>query len=186
MPSKYKVAVIQAESCWNDLQWNITKTIGLIQDAASDCANVIGFPRISIPGYSWTIWANSPVSNAAFMGEYFANSLEKAEKMEQIKTAVRDAGVFIVLGYSERYQGTLYISQSFIDETGTIVLHRRKIKPTHVERAYWGDRQAFSVKAVARLQQILTCHGDGRRLLCLGLLPSAGRRQQGKDRFGKV
>lgn len=46
------------------------------------------------------------------MSEYFANSLEKeSEEMEQIKTAVREAGVFIVLGYSERYQGTLYISQ---------------------------------------------------------------------------
>ncbi|KAF5677481.1 aliphatic nitrilase [Fusarium circinatum] len=132
------------------MQRSIAKTIGLIQEAAGNGANVIGFPEIFILGYPWTIWANSPVSNAVFMSEYFANSLEKeSEEMEQIKTAVRDAGVFIVLGYSERYQGTLYISQSFIDETGTIVLHRRKIKPTHVERAYWGDGQADSVKAVA-------------------------------------
>ncbi|KLP19975.1 Uncharacterized protein LW94_13381 [Fusarium fujikuroi] len=126
MPSKCKVAAIQAEPCWNDLKGSIAKTIGLIQEAASKGANVIGFPEIFIPGYPWTIWANSPVSNAAFMSEYFANSLEKeSEEMEQIKTA------------------------SFIDETGTIVLHRRKIKPTHVERAYWGDGQADSVKAVA-------------------------------------
>ncbi|KLO97816.1 probable amidohydrolase [Fusarium fujikuroi] len=150
MPSKCKVAAIQAEPCWNDLKGSIAKTIGLIQEAAGKGANVIGFPEIFIPGYPWAIWANSPVSNAAFMSEYFANSLEKeSEEMEQIKKAVREAGVFIVLGYSERYQGTLYISQSFIDETGTIVLHRRKIKPTHVERAYWGDGQADSVKAVA-------------------------------------
>ena len=46
------------------------------------------------------------------MSEYFKNSLEKeSEEMEQIKTAVREAGVLIVLGYSERYQGSLYISQ---------------------------------------------------------------------------
>ena len=46
------------------------------------------------------------------MNEYFHNSLQKdSEEMEQIKAAVREAGVFIVLGYSERFKGTLYISQ---------------------------------------------------------------------------
>lgn len=46
------------------------------------------------------------------MTEYFNNSLEReSEEMEQIKAACRDAGVFIVLGYSERYRGSLYISQ---------------------------------------------------------------------------
>ncbi|KAF4958999.1 hypothetical protein FSARC_10868 [Fusarium sarcochroum] len=130
-PSKCKVAAIQAEPCWNDLKGSVAKTIGLIQEAAGKGANVIGFPEIFIPGYPWTIWANSPVSNAGFMSEYFNNSLEKeSEEMEEIKAAVRDAG-------------------SFIDETGTIILHRRKIKPTHVERAYWGDGQADSIKAVA-------------------------------------
>lgn len=31
--------------------------------------------------------------------------------MDQIRAAVREAGVFVVLGYSERYRGTLYIAQ---------------------------------------------------------------------------
>ena len=61
---------------------------------------------------SRAIWANSPVSNAGFMSEYYNNSLEReSEEMEQIKAAVREAGAFVVLGYSERYKGTLYISQ---------------------------------------------------------------------------
>ncbi|KAF5971723.1 aliphatic nitrilase [Fusarium coicis] len=199
MPSKCKVAAIQAESCWNDLKGSIAKTIGLIREAAGEGANVIGFPEIFIPGYPWTIWANSPVSNAAFMSEYIANSLEKES--------------------DERYQGTLYISLSFIDETGTIVLHRRKIKPTHVERAYWGDGQADSVKAVVptsfgnigglncwehtqpllRYYQYsqnldiqvsswplcwdaLRGHGDGRRLFCLGLL--TGLTEESKAKTG--
>lgn len=38
--------------------------------------------------------------------------------------------------------------KSFIDPTGTIVHHRRKIKPTHVERAIWGDGQAESLQTV--------------------------------------
>lgn len=46
------------------------------------------------------------------MAEYFQNSMEQeSEEMEQIKAACREAGVFVVLGYSERYNGTLYIAQ---------------------------------------------------------------------------
>lgn len=46
------------------------------------------------------------------MAEYFQNSMEKeSEEMEKIKAACREAGVFVVLGYSERFNGTLYIAQ---------------------------------------------------------------------------
>ncbi|KPM41107.1 Nitrilase [Neonectria ditissima] len=149
MTSKIKVAAIQAEPVWNDLQGGVRKVISLIKEASSQGANVVGFPEVFIPGYPWTIWQNSVFDNVPFMNEYYENSMEKESKeMDLIKAAVHEAGVFTVLGYSERYQGTLYISQSFIDPTGTIVHHRRKIKPTHVERAYWGDGQADSLKTV--------------------------------------
>jgi hypothetical protein len=50
--------------------------------------------------------------------------------MRQICEAVKEAGIFVVLGYSERAGASLYIAQSFISPEGKIVLHRRKIKPT--------------------------------------------------------
>ncbi|KAJ5798341.1 nitrilase [Penicillium pulvis] len=144
-----KVAAIQAEPVWNDLEGGVNKAIAYIEEAASNGANVLGFPEVFIPGYPWSMWANSPVENAAFMDEYFRNSLPKeSEQMDRIRAAVREAGMFVVLGYSERYRGSIYIAQSFIDPTGTIVHHRRKIKPTHVERAIWGDGQAESLQTV--------------------------------------
>jgi nitrilase len=46
------------------------------------------------------------------MAEYFHNSMEKeSDQMEKIKAACREAGVYVVLGYSERFNGTLYIAQ---------------------------------------------------------------------------
>ncbi|KAI8653757.1 hypothetical protein LRP88_00503 [Fusarium phalaenopsidis] len=151
--SKIKVAAVQAEPVWNDLQGGVEKVISLIKEAGSNGANVVGFPEVFIPGYPWSIWQNSVFDNVPFMNEYFDNSLERESKeMDRIRAAVREAGVFVVLGYSERYRGTLYIAQSFIDPTGTIVHHRRKIKPTHVERAYWGDGQADSLKGVVDSQ----------------------------------
>lgn len=40
------------------------------------------------------------------------------------------------------------MGQSFISPAGEIVLHRRKIKPTHIERTIWGEGQAESLKCV--------------------------------------
>lgn len=48
-----KVAAIQAEPVWNDLQGGVDKAIAYIQEAASNGANVLGFPEIFIPGYPW-------------------------------------------------------------------------------------------------------------------------------------
>lgn len=46
------------------------------------------------------------------MDEYFRNSLVKdSDEMKRICAAVREAGVFVVLGYSERFKNTLYIAQ---------------------------------------------------------------------------
>lgn len=81
--------------------------------------------------------------------KYMANSLSRnSPEMEAIKAAVKAAGIFVVLGYSERDGGSLYMAQSSISPDGIIVNHRRKIKPTHVERTIWGDGQASSLKTV--------------------------------------
>lgn len=46
------------------------------------------------------------------MDEYFRNSLEReSPEMDEIRAAVKEAGIFVVLGYSERYKGTLYLAQ---------------------------------------------------------------------------
>ncbi|KAI0503376.1 nitrilase [Xylaria bambusicola] len=150
IPSKTtRVAAVQAEPEWNDLQKGVDKTIRLILEAGKNGANVMGFPEVWIPGYPWSIWGQSVQDNVAFMDEYFRNSMEKdSEEMTRIRAAVKEVGLFCVLGYSEKFRGSLYIAQSFIDENGDIVHHRRKIKPTHVERSIWADSQAESLKTV--------------------------------------
>lgn len=95
------------------------------------------------------MWTNSPIDNVQLLHEYMANSLVRnSPEMDAIRAAVREAGIFIVLGYSERDAGSIYMAQSFISPEGEIVHHRRKLKPTHVERSIWGDSQADSLKTV--------------------------------------
>lgn len=50
---KLKVAAIQAEPAWNDLEGGVNKSIALIEQAAAQGAQVVGFPEVFIPGYPW-------------------------------------------------------------------------------------------------------------------------------------
>lgn len=98
---------------------------------------------------SRSIWTKSVPENTGLIHTYMANSLSKVSpEMDRIRAAVKKAGIVVVLGFSERDGASLYIAQSFIDTTGEILHHRRKIKPTHVERSIWGDAQAESLKSV--------------------------------------
>lgn len=52
-PRMVRVAAIQAEPAWNDLEGGVNKSIALIEEAAAGGANVLGFPEVFIPGYPW-------------------------------------------------------------------------------------------------------------------------------------
>ena len=83
------------------------------------------------------------MSNSKLLLTMRQNSLSRdSPEMNKILTATREAGIYVVLGYSERAGQSLYIAQSFISPEGQIINHRRKIKPTGVERNVWGDAGA--------------------------------------------
>lgn len=48
-----KIATIQAEPVWNDLEGGVNKAIALIKEAGKNGANILGFPEVFIPGYPW-------------------------------------------------------------------------------------------------------------------------------------
>ncbi|PTB48556.1 hypothetical protein M431DRAFT_501016 [Trichoderma harzianum CBS 226.95] len=134
MSETIKVGAVQAEPAWLNLPESVKKVTSLVEQAGKDGVNVLGFPELFVPGYPWFL------DNTGMFHECMANSLVKdSPEMPQICEAVKKAGIFIVLGYSERDGDSLYIAQSFINPEGKIILHRRKIKPTGVEHAIWGD-----------------------------------------------
>ncbi|ETW75052.1 hypothetical protein HETIRDRAFT_482815 [Heterobasidion irregulare TC 32-1] len=150
-PRKFKVAAVQAEPVWLDLQGSVDKTIRLIRDAAAKGAKIIGLPEVFIPGYPWTPWCNDFVSCQPLLARYQANSLAvHSPEMDRIRAAVKELGVYVVLGFSERDGGSLYIAQATISETGEIINHRRKIKPTHYEKTIFGDGSAQSIHNVVQ------------------------------------
>lgn len=49
-PASVKVAAVQAEPVWLDLQGTVNKTCQLITEAASNGAKLVAFPECWIPG----------------------------------------------------------------------------------------------------------------------------------------
>ncbi|KAJ7583016.1 carbon-nitrogen hydrolase [Mycena floridula] len=147
----FKVAAVQAEPVWLDLQGGVDKAISIIKEAAAEGAKVIGFPEVFIPGYPWTPWAQNFVVASSVLKQYQANSLAlHSPEMERICEAVKESDVNVVLGFSERDGGSLYIAQVTIGSNGKILNHRRKIKPTHYEKTVFGDGSAQSIYNVVQ------------------------------------
>jgi nitrilase len=74
--------------------------------------------------------------------------------MDQICSAAKQANISVLLGFSENENNSLYISQCAISHTGAIVMKRRKLKPTHMERTVFGDASGSSLNNVVELEGV--------------------------------
>lgn len=138
--SIYKAAAVQAAPIYLDIDATVEKTVTLVARASSEGAAIVAFPECWLPGYPWWIWLDTPADGMALFKRYADNSLVMGSAhLTRICEAARKHAIMVVLGSSERAGGSLYIAQTIIGADGVIVAHRRKLKPTHVERTVFGD-----------------------------------------------
>ncbi|WWD08563.1 hypothetical protein V865_006675 [Kwoniella europaea PYCC6329] len=153
-----RIGAVQAESAWLDLQAGVDKTCAIIKEAGEKGVEILGFPEVFIPGFPFQIYTSTPDQD--FVLDYQKNSMVVGSpEYNQIRRAVRDAGIWAVVGFSERVGSTLYLAQSFINPKGDVVHHRRKLKPTHVERYLYGDGQAEDTKTCVTTEKDITIGG---------------------------
>ncbi|MFD1706288.1 carbon-nitrogen hydrolase family protein [Siminovitchia sediminis] len=82
-----------------------------------------------------------------FYKRYHQNSLSVNDpRMKRLQQAAEANNITVVMGYSERAGGSLYISQITIGSEGEIIGSRRKLKPTHAERTIFGEGNGSDVK----------------------------------------
>ena len=142
-----RVAAVQAEPKWLDLDAGVGQVIALIAEAAAGGAELVAFPETFLPGYPWWIWLDSPAWGMQFVGRYAANAMSRdGAELQRIAQAAAEHRVHVVLGFAERAGGSLYMAQAFIDGTGRVVSVRRKLKPTHVERSVFGEGDGSDVQ----------------------------------------
>ena len=115
----FKAAVVQAAPVFLDRDGTINKGISLIKDAADKGAKLIAFPEVWIPGYPWWIWLGAPAWGMQFIQRYHENSLTlDSPHVDRLAEAARNCGIHVVMGYSEKAGGSLYMGQMIIDRTG--------------------------------------------------------------------
>lgn len=148
--SKVRVAVIQHEPAWLDLEAGVQKTIKIMKEAASAGAKLVAFSECWIPGYPAWIWTR-PVDFDLGV-KYVKNSLAlDSTEMQRICAAAAELKINVSLGFSERDGNSVYIAQALIDENGKIAMNRRKMKPTHMERTVFGDSSGECLAKVVAL-----------------------------------
>ncbi|MER6416443.1 carbon-nitrogen hydrolase family protein [Streptomyces humidus] len=149
MPTTYRVAAVQAEPVWLDADATVEKTIALIEEAAARDVALVAFPETWIPGYPLFLWLGPVAGQMPFIARYHANSpTVDGRHITAVRQAARRTGVTVALGYSEKDHGSLYMAQTLIAPDGGVLLHRRKLKATHVERSLFGESDGSHLKVV--------------------------------------
>ncbi|KAJ6013237.1 Carbon-nitrogen hydrolase [Penicillium herquei] len=145
-----RVAVTQSEPEWLDLAAGVKKTCELIEEAGKQGASLIAFPECWIPGYPCWIW--SRLLDVELNVAYVKNSLRlDSVEMKAIQNAARAHSIAVSLGFSENDNNSVYIAQVMIGPDGLLKSHRRKMKPTHMERTVFGDASGECFSSVSQL-----------------------------------
>ena len=137
---RFKAAAVQAAPVFLDLRATVVKAESLIAEAAGNGASLIAFPETWIPGYPFWIWLGAPAWGMRFVQRYHDNALSMGSaEFDRLCRVAAINDIHVLLGFSEKDGGSLYLSQSLIGPDGALIANRRKLKPTHVERTVFGE-----------------------------------------------
>ena len=146
---KIKAAAVQAAPVFMNLDASIDKAVQWIDEAASNGAEVVAFPETWLPGFPWFIYLGNPAESLAFFPRYHDNSMAvDSPQMRRLQGIVKRAGVTVVMGFSERDRGSRYMAQAIIGPDGELLLARRKLKPTHIERTVFGEGDGSDLRVI--------------------------------------
>jgi predicted amidohydrolase len=154
MYPEFTMAAVQAAPVHFDREASTEKACRLIAEAGGRGATIAAFGECWLPGYPFFCFNRpSPLWWQA-AAEYLANSVAiPGPETERLCAAARAAGIDVVIGVAERdpiSRGTVYCTLLFIGREGEILGRHRKIKPTHQERAVWGEGDAVGLVVYER------------------------------------
>lgn len=119
--------------------------------------DMVAIPSVLDPKFSLTMNTPSRTRSVDFdlSTAYIKNSLRiDSPEMGRICAAAKEDNISVVLGFSENWNHSLYISQAIIDHEGIIRVKRRKLKATHMERTVFGEASGSSLTNVVDLAGI--------------------------------
>jgi nitrilase len=150
--SKIRVAAVQAESVFLDLDATIAKACDLIDQAGAAGAQLIAFPEGYIPTFpSWYESLGDSLHTRLLDKALFKNAVEvPGEDVDALCAACARARVHAVIGINERIAhttGTLFNTQLHISSAGVLLGKHQKYVPTIGERLVHAPGQTGHVNA---------------------------------------
>jgi nitrilase len=144
MSGPFRAAVVQAAPAAFDLPASLDRTLVLIEEAASQGAELVVFPEAFLGGYpkgldfGARVGMRSPAGRDLFR-RYFDGALAiPGPATVALSAAARAHRVHLVIGAIERDGGTLYCTVLFFGPDGALLGTHRKVMPTAMERLLWG------------------------------------------------
>jgi nitrilase len=162
---KIRLAAVQAEPAFIDLDRSTEIACNLIDQAATHGAQLIGFPETFLPFFP--NWYETLPDNSVTRGfdkELFKNSVEiPGEHIEAIAAACKRGRISAVVGVNERLAattGTMFNTQVYITRDGTIQGKHQKYVPTI------GERQVHAPGRTGHYNTFTTDFGAVSALIC--------------------
>ena len=158
-PMPVTVAIAQARPHYLDLPRSLDRCLTLLEEAAARGAARVAFGETWLTGYpAWldhapgaALWDSAPVKD--LHARLRAHSVTVPGPVTQrIGEAAARLRVAVAIGINERVdrgpgRGTLYNAFLLFDERGQLVIHHRKLVPTHGERLVWGPGDGAGLHA---------------------------------------
>ncbi|WP_050184519.1 carbon-nitrogen hydrolase family protein [Domibacillus robiginosus] len=137
---KVKVAAVQAAPVFLDLDATVEKTCHLVDEAASNGAQVIAFPEAFIPGYPWWIWLGNADYGMKYYIQLYKNAVEiPSLAVQKLSEAAKRNKVYFSVSVTEKDGGSLYLTQLWFNPDGDLIGKHRKLRATNAEKTIWGD-----------------------------------------------
>jgi aliphatic nitrilase len=149
---RFKAAACHVSSVFLDSSATVDKAASLIREAARAGAALVAFPESFVPGFP--VWAalRAPIYNHDFFRALAREALRiDGEEMERLRSAARNAGVHVSLGFTEGTDasvGCIWNSNVLIGPDGAMLNHHRKLVPTFYEKLIWANGDARGLRVV--------------------------------------
>lgn len=144
MMRRLSVALVQAGSVLFDTPATLERLLHWLGQAKAAGAQLVVFPEAFLGGYpkghdfGARVGSRSPEGREWFRCYHAAAVERDGPELAAVAAAVREAGLWCVLGLMERAGGTLYCVAATLSPDGAIAAWRRKLVPTAMERLIWG------------------------------------------------
>jgi nitrilase len=152
-----KVAVVQKAPVVLNRGASVARAVELLEQAASQGAEMIVFTEAFIPGYPAWIWRLRPGSdwgtNEALHKRLLEHAVDlESDQLDPLYQAATKHQVTVVCGMHERdhrcSRATLYNTVVVVGPDGALLNRHRKLMPTNPERMVWGAGDASGLRVI--------------------------------------